>query len=391
MERLSTEKRILLGSILLLLIFAVLIRVTLALAPERRERLLCGSVEHIHTAECVSQITETQDELICTETEHIHGRDCYTDGGYLQCRLREHYHTAECFAPHTHGDACYDDRGDIICGYEDTEKTVYTCGFAEHTHTTACYAVNSSKKTAYCGRKEHIHGDACFDDIGILTCSREEHTHTDECFLRETAGKKTYFCGNENHEHTLACESDKYADFVSKREWEESVNAVSLTGDRRCDLLAVAESQLGYRESEKNFLVSWDGEKKGYSAYGTWYGSMYGDWCAMFASFCIRYAGIDDYPIEASCTNWVRNLKRINCYHKKGEYEPQVGDLVFFDKSHDGGNSSDHVAIVRGVETENGKVTTITTVEGNCYNGVRTLRYKIYAEGCPIIGFAEIR
>jgi hypothetical protein len=31
---------------------------------------------------------------------------------------------------------------------------------------------------------------------------------------------------------------------------------------------------------------------KGITRYGQWYGDAYGDWCAMFVSFCMNNAGI---------------------------------------------------------------------------------------------------
>ena len=43
------------------------------------------------------------------------------------------------------------------------------------------------------------------------------------------------------------------------KDWEKSLEGVELTGDWAQDLLAVARSQLGYRESERNFILNEDG------------------------------------------------------------------------------------------------------------------------------------
>ena len=45
--------------------------------------------------------------------------------------------------------------------------------------------------------------------------------------------------------------------------------------------MAIARTQLGYEESSLNFIVDEEGMRKGYTRYGDWFGSDYGDWCAM--------------------------------------------------------------------------------------------------------------
>jgi hypothetical protein len=58
--------------------------------------------------------------------------------------------------------------------------------------------------------------------------------------------------------------------------WEATL-PVDRTGIYAEDLLAVAQSQLGYTESTKNYMVDESGTAKGYTRYGEWYGSPYGD------------------------------------------------------------------------------------------------------------------
>ena len=49
---------------------------------------------------------------------------------------------------------------------------------------------------------------------------------------------------------------------------------------------------IGILESDTfmcDYIVKEDGKTTdGYTRYGDWYGVPYGDWCAMFASFCIH-------------------------------------------------------------------------------------------------------
>lgn len=88
--------------------------------------------------------------------------------------------------------------------------------------------------------------------------------------------------------------------------WKRSVSGAHLTGDWRKDLVAVAKTQLGYTESERDFIIDEDGSVQGYTRYGHWYGSAYGEWCAMFVSFCLHYAGIPEasVPRESNCADW---------------------------------------------------------------------------------------
>ena len=101
-------------------------------------------------------------------------------------------------------------------------------------------------------------------------------------------------------------------------------------------MAAVALTQLGYRESEKNYIVTEDGEQKGITRFGQWYGAPHDDWDAMFVSFCLNYAGISytDVPYEADCEEWAAALSAAGLYWDADS--PEKGDLVFFDYNGDG-------------------------------------------------------
>ena len=114
-------------------------------------------------------------------------------------------------------------------------------------------------------------------------------------------------------------------------------------------MLAIAETQMDYAESERNYIVP-EGTTltKGYTRYGAWYGDWYGDWCAMFASFCLHYAGVD-MPLDSYCPNWILSLDALGLYHAEEAYTPAAGDLIFFDW--DGDLDSDHVGLVKEFNT----------------------------------------
>ena len=143
--------------------------------------------------------------------------------------------------------------------------------------------------------------------------------------------------------------SDDTADVETASDWETTIPDLSDCETWAEKLLAVAGSQLGYHESVLNFRVDNDGNHKGYTRYGEWYGNPYGDWCAMFVSFCLNYAGIDEkaIPQNANCADWVKNLKKMEIYEDADLYVPEAGDIVFFDQSD--ADRPNHVGIISEV------------------------------------------
>ena len=99
-------------------------------------------------------------------------------------------------------------------------------------------------------------------------CGFEEHEHVAECYNEEGE----LICGMKEHIHTLACYADLHADIENEDLWRSEIP--DLTGDRNEDVVAIASSLLGYRESDKNYLVSSDDQTEGYTRFGHWYGQM---------------------------------------------------------------------------------------------------------------------
>lgn len=164
-----------------------------------------------------------------------------------------------------------------------------------------------------------------------------------------------------------------------------TVRNVELTGDWAKDLIAIAESQIGYRESETSFRIDENGKQHGYTRYGLWYGNAYGEWCGMFISFCLNYAKIPeaDFPREANCNKWRSALRGIAVYEDDEDaYIPAPGDLIFFDIT---GETDDpgHVGIVARVDGDK-----IYTIEGNQGRAVREMEYK--KDDKTIVGYANM-
>lgn len=355
--------------------------------------LICELPEHTHTDACFEEIVVDEPDLICEREEHTHGDACYEQTTVLGCGVEEHRHSDDCYiiervltcddSTHEHTDACYEEIRTLACGREEhvhdsgcyVTEYVLACDKPEHTHTAECYstALQHVERVAVCGMEEHTHTDACFDappaqaEDGYY-CGYIAHRHDASCYFEDG----TLRCTIPEHVHTDICESDPRADVEDAAFWETTFANVRLSGVWEQDVLAIADSQLGYCESPVNFEIE-DGMRKGYTRYGDWYGIPYGDWCAMFCSFCINYAQVKDFPIDCACQRWTVKLNELELYHPAGEddYIPKPGDLVFFDwnwyteETRDE-RVADHVAFVYEVtpadEYSAGK---LKTIEGN--------------------------
>ena len=202
--------------------------------------------------------------------------------------------------------------------------------------------------------------------------SRDAQTNTEDKKDEEKAAlkKKTGDAKDAKGEQG----GDPNADLESSWYWDSLFAGMSLSGDWSDDVVRVALTQLGYSESERNFIIDSDGSHKGYTRYGAWYGYPYGDWCAMFVSFSLNYAQIPEsaMPRECGCTRWVNDLAAAGLYAPAGSYEPRRGDIIFFDL--DGDGNSDHVGLITNIYEDG----TIETVEGNNYPVVAQFTYAPY-------------
>ena len=351
--------------------------------------------DHSHTDDCYAweQVlicdlpTDAQPVLVCTKPEivlHRHTPDCFDAGGNLTCGQTQ-------ILEHQHSDACFEavaepvDTGELICEQE------------EHTHSEAC-TQNEQEETVFCGKDAHTHGEACLGENGELICEQEEHTHSEACTQNEQeetvfCGKDAHThgeaclgengelaCGQEEHTHSLACYADPGADVETAEQWEQTFAGLTLTGDWRQDTLAIAETQLGYAESTKNYVVAEDGETvKGYTRYGAWCGEPYGDWNVMFLTFCLHYAGVEGVPPDRDCGGWVTSWA--DAFEPAQSHTPAAGDLVLFDR--DGDGTADRAGLVAQI-TDSG----FAALEGDAEDAVRLLTYG--ADDPGILGYINL-
>ena len=383
-----------------------------------RGNLVCG--EHVHTDACYTETPVLACGLEESE-EHQHDENCYKTSRELTCGIdSDHSHTDACYewervlscdlptdsaedaqpvlvctkpeiVLHRHTPDCFDADGNLICGQtqilehrhsdacfetvaEPVDTGTLTCTDTAHVHTARCYGTWE----LVCGQEEHTHSEACTQNEQEETvfCGKDAHTHGEAC--RDENGELV--CGTEEHTHSLACYADPGADVETAELWERTFAGVSLTGNWRQDTLAIAETQLGYAESTKNYVVAEDGETvKGYTRYGAWCEEPYGDWNVMFLTFCLHYAGVEGVPPDRDCGGWVTSWA--DAFEPAQSHTPAVGDLVLFDR--DGDGTADRAGLVAQI-TDSG----FAAMEGDAEDAVRLLTYGTDDPG--ILGYINL-
>lgn len=126
------------------------------------------------------------------------------------------------------------------------------------------------------------------------------------------------------------------------------------------DIIDVAASQIGYKESGEN-----------QTKYGAWYGMNGAPWCHMFVSWCADQAGVpvSVVPKTASTTEGMEWFKSRGLFKYKGKYKPKRGDLVYFK------TGRSHVGLVEKVTGS-----TLHTIEGNTSDKVARRTYPLSNE-----------
>ena len=153
----------------------------------------------------------------------------------------------------------------------------------------------------------------------------------------------------------------------------QNLDALTLTGNQRSDIVRVALTQLGYHEgnSTSDFAGGNTSGSRNFVEYNRYHGKLdngegngvsYGYyWCCAFATWCVRQAGVskDVAPAEISCRRLVSKLDAMGVYHDKSDgYRPRPGDFIFFRDT--GSSYATHIGLVLYVDGA-----TVYTIEGN--------------------------
>lgn len=163
--------------------------------------------------------------------------------------------------------------------------------------------------------------------------------------------------------------------FAALEAAEAKLNAAATDRER---VLSYAFSHLGTTEPE--------GDDVFIKAYNTASGAGFNlnvPWCQIFVWFCLSYFNLP-VPLTASCTQARRWWREQGRWRDVGDYDPQPGDIVYYDWGSDG--DCDHVGILAEIND-----TDYTVIEGNTtafdgQDGVALKRRFRYAGS--IVGFA---
>lgn len=198
---------------------------------------------------------------------------------------------------------------------------------------------------------------------GEAFCGKLEHVHTEDCYNPENP------CTLEEHIHIETCYSNLNADLETSDDWEKTIADLVRGPTVKENAVLVAKSQLGYTESIQNFEVDANGVRRGITRYGQWYGNPYGDWSAMFVSFCLEYAGADSVPTNAGVEAMRLEWESAKLYADAKSKEPEIGNLVFLRKDANA-KVANSVAIITGIDQN-----TITVIAGDVDNAVAEISY----------------
>lgn len=115
----------------------------------------------------------------------------------------------------------------------------------------------------------------------------------------------------------------------------------------------------------------WDDPEPG-TVFGRWYADLVGNsyfgesgvpYCAMFASYCLNWAGVEAAGLPGSYVPWILSANS-DAGRLVANEDAQPGDLVMFDWQGDG--VTDHIGIVEENHADEGWM---QTIEGNTSSG----------------------
>ena len=266
----------------------------------------------------------------------------------------------------------------------------YSCGYEEHAHSDACYT-----EVLVCGYEDEAPekpADSAREDGEAAPTA---HSHTADCYQRVLT------CTLPEHTHTLECLADITADVETPADWDEQSEGMSSFWSDA--MTEIAQRQLGYTESAKNFTVDKAlgetlAQAHHYTRYGDWYGNPYGNWDVMFVAFCQHYAGIpeDVIPQCASLLQLRTELEKTHPeYITPGGSEATPGDIVLYTNTageetigivteHDGTT----LTVVSGAV--DGAVAAVTVAEADVADTISVLdAYGVYAQADASDGLEE--
>ena len=136
------------------------------------------------------------------------------------------------------------------------------------------------------------------------------------------------------------------------------------------EVIALAKSWVGKKESDGSFRVIIDTYNKQNPLPRSYKVQYTDEWCATFISaLAIKLGCTDIIPIECGCGEMVSLFQKLGVWIEDENRTPKAGDIIFYDWQDNGVGDNkgwpDHVGIVEKVSGN-----TITVIEGNVSDAV---------------------
>lgn len=380
--------------------------------------LICGKEEHTHGEGCY----DAEGNLICTLEEHTHSDECYEWNDVLTCTIPEsagHTHSEACYQDvqvliceepaelHTHTAECYKD-GVLACGKLElkehkhsetcfTEKQVLVetliCDRVEHVHTDECYKGSGQKEEQSSVASEEVTSeDASTEENSTEEISSEElsteEVSTETVSLEETLTEEASNQIEEgsSEETSLEASSEDETEVESESEPEESSSIEAETEEESSEKVSSEEESFEETSTEETSEeeltseeVSTDEETSEAEEESSELPQLTGIWpqdmiavaSALVGSentdlveFCLNYVGVYGVSFNTDLDAWIESLQENDLYGAADEFDPNPGDVAFFDE--DGDGSADYAGVVvNATFDEDGFVTEFTVVETN--------------------------
>ena len=283
-----------------------------------------------HTAECYKDGV-----LACGKLElkeHKHSETCFTEKQVLVetliCDRVEHVHTDECYKKSTEETATSEAVTAEEASSQVEETSTEEASTEENSSEEASIEETSTEETSSQIEEASSEADTDAEETSLEAESEEESSEeesSEEESFEETSTEET-------SEEELTSEEASTEENTSEAE-EESSELPQLTGIWPQDMIAVASALVG---SENKDLVE----------------------------FCLNYVGVYGVSFNTDLDAWIESLQENDLYGAADEFDPNPGDVAFFDKDGDG-NADYAGVVVDATFDEDGVVTEFTVVETN--------------------------
>ena len=375
--------------------------------------LICTLEEHTHSDECY----EWTDVLTCTIPEsagHTHSEACYQDVQVLICEepAELHTHTAECYKDgvlacgklelkeHKHSETCFTEKQHLV--------ETLICDRVEHVHTDECYkksteetatseAVTASQNEETSSEETSSEADTDAEEPSTEASSEEtslEEASTEETSIEETSLEASSEDESEAESETETAEeaeSESEVESESESETEESSSIEAETEEESSEEVSTEEESLeeesfeetSTEETSEEELTSEEASTEEETSEaeeesselpqltGIWPQDMIAVASALVGSentdlveFCLNYVGVYGVSFNTDLDAWIESLQENDLYGAVDEFDPNPGDVAFFDE--DGDGRADYVGVVVDATfDEDGVVTEFTVVETN--------------------------